>query len=71
MKTPELLSAAQAAEILGCSIRTVHRRILSGDLPIAYQLPGETGAFVLRRDDVDRAVEQDVGRSRLNHRVTA
>jgi excisionase family DNA binding protein len=71
MTNPELLSAVQAAEMLGCSRRTVYRRIMRGDLPIAYQMPGYTGQFLLRRDDVERAAQQDLGRDRRQHLITA
>jgi excisionase family DNA binding protein len=64
MTDPDLLSTAEAAELLGCSPRTVHRRILRGDLPVARQLPGETGAFLLRRTDVERAHQLQLGRDR-------
>ena len=32
LMTDEMIGAAEAAEILGCSIWTVHRRCRSGDL---------------------------------------
>ena len=56
--------------MLGCSKRTVHRRILHGELPVAYQLPGESGAFVLRRSDVEHALQIKLGRNRQKHPVT-
>ena len=31
---PRLLSLAQAAEVLGCSLKTLRRRIKDGDLPV-------------------------------------
>jgi len=64
MTDPDLLSAAEAAELLGCSKRTIHRRILRGELPAARQMPGETGAFLLRRSDVERARQYQLGRDR-------
>jgi excisionase family DNA binding protein len=71
MTTTQLLSAGEAAAILGCSVRTVHRRIARGDLPVAYRLPGNIGAYVLRRDDVDRAAQRQLDHDRREHPVNA
>lgn len=40
------ITTAEAAEILGVSVRTVHRRTEAGDLPYEMKLPGATGAYI-------------------------
>lgn len=42
----ELLSTAQVAETLGCSIRTVHRLVRREDLAPVQKMPGESGAYL-------------------------
>jgi excisionase family DNA binding protein len=49
-----LLSTAQVAEVLGVSKATVKRLALSGELPHALKLPGDTGAYLFDRKDVER-----------------
>ena len=53
MSQPDLISVAEAAEILGRSVRTVHRLVDSGSLPVAGRLPGRTGAIILDRSEVE------------------
>lgn len=48
----DLITVAEAAQSLGVSIATVHRRVKRGDITPAMQLPGPTGAYLLRRSDV-------------------
>ncbi|HZQ33747.1 MAG TPA: helix-turn-helix domain-containing protein [Mycobacterium sp.] len=48
----ELLTAPQVALLLGKSVRTVHRLVESGALPVAQKLPGPNGAFLFREEDV-------------------
>lgn len=48
----DLITVAEAARDLDESIATVHRRIRRGDLIPAMRLPGPTGAYLLRRADV-------------------
>ena len=38
------------ASLVGCSIRTVHRAVAHGHLPVAQQLPGPNGANLWARD---------------------
>ena len=52
---PDLLSVAEVAELLDKSVRTVHRMIQDGRL-VATKLPGHTGAYVIRREDVPEQV---------------
>jgi excisionase family DNA binding protein len=48
----DLITAAEAAHLLGCSVPTVHRRIARGELAVVHRLPGLRGAVLLRRADV-------------------
>lgn len=50
----DLLTSPQVALLLSKSIRTVHRLADSGELPVAHKLPGPNGAFLFRREDVER-----------------
>ena len=59
LTAPELLNSTQASEILGISISTLTRWIADGKIA-ATKLPGQTGAFVLTRAEVERVRrEQD------------
>lgn len=53
-----LLTTAEVAEILGCSVATVKRRALVGDIPYAQKLPGETGAYLFDRVTIERLVAE-------------
>lgn len=53
IKTADLLTTAQVAILLGKSVRTVNRMAESGALPIAMKVPGKTGAYLFRPEDVD------------------
>jgi predicted DNA-binding protein (UPF0251 family) len=52
-----LLTAAQVAEKLGISARTVQRRAAAGELKVVQQLPGPTGALLFDSDDLNGAEE--------------
>ena len=59
MSTPQIYTAAQAAELLECSAKTVEDRLRNGDLPglkfgDGWVIPA--GAFWLRLDEL--AIEQ-------------
>ena len=49
-----MVTSAQAAEILGKSVRTVHRMAFEGQLDVVAKLPGLTGAWLFNRADVER-----------------
>jgi excisionase family DNA binding protein len=51
--SPELLNSSQVAEILGISLNTVLRRVTDGTIA-ATKLPGQTGAYVFERTEVER-----------------
>ena len=40
----DLISTAEAARRLGITVSTLNRRAASGSIPVAVQVPGETGA---------------------------
>lgn len=54
----EFIGAAEAAQILGRSQRTLHRWASSGRLPAATKLPGTSGALLFRRKDVEVLAEK-------------
>jgi excisionase family DNA binding protein len=51
-KDDELISARQAAAIIGCGIRTAQRMAQRGDIP-ATRLPGSNGQYVYKRQVVE------------------
>lgn len=55
----DLLKARDAAEILNCDVRTVHRWAETGRLPIAVKVPGYRGALLFRRDDVEELASEN------------
>lgn len=50
----ELLTSTQAGQILGKSGRTVVRMADKGDIKPAGKLPGDNGAYLFKRADVER-----------------
>jgi len=48
----DLIPATEAADILGCSIATLHRKASAGEIPTAAKLPGIRGARLFLRSDV-------------------
>lgn len=56
--THNLIGTAEAAQMLGKSHRTVHRLVESGQLVPALTAPGGfKGAFLFKREDVERLME--------------
>lgn len=51
----ELVTTAQAAGILGCTVRTVHRMVQRGALHPVQQFPGYRGAYLF-----DKAAVSDI-----------
>lgn len=49
---PDLVSTAEAARLLNCHVRTIHRLVVSGELAPAAKVPGLTGAYLFRREDI-------------------
>lgn len=46
------ITTAEAAKILGVSVRTVHRKADAGEIPHEMKLPGPRGAYVFDEDVV-------------------
>lgn len=55
----ELVTAAQAAEILGFTRQAVINRVKDGRLVPASKLPTATGAYLFRRADVEALLEHE------------
>lgn len=53
MTTTDLIGARDAAEILGCSVATVHRHEAEGRLPTAHKVDGLRGPKLFHRSDVE------------------
>lgn len=51
--TADLLTVQEAADLLDVSTTTIHRRIEDGTLTPAHKLPGDTGAYLLHKNDVE------------------
>ncbi len=60
MTATDLMTAAQAAEVLRCTPRTVARMAEDGRLTPALKLPGKVGAYLFEPAEVARVkAEQD------------
>lgn len=46
------ITTAEAARILGLSVRTVHRRASAGEIPHELKMPGARGAYVFDEDAI-------------------
>ena len=60
MTTTDLITTEEAAVMLGCSARTVRRRVAAGDLTPIRRLPGPAGSLLLLRADVARLAAEQV-----------
>lgn len=58
MPAPDLLTADQAADVIGVNRRTITKWADSGRLPHAMRLPGGTGARLFDRTEVDRVARE-------------
>ena len=61
--TDTLIGATEAAEILGVSRATVSRWVTEEKLQPAQKMPGETGAYLFRRAEVERARREQEDRA--------
>lgn len=50
--TEELLTTAEAADILGLSQRTVQHLVKTGEIPVIRKVPGGRGSYLLGKSDV-------------------
>lgn len=53
VQTDDIVSTAEAARILGKTVSTVNRWAAEGKLVAVLQMPGETGARLFRRADIE------------------
>lgn len=51
--TSQLISSAEAAEILNYHVATINRMVAAGKLTPAIKLPGKTGAYLFNRADIE------------------
>lgn len=59
MTEPPLMGSAQACEILGIDRSTLTRWVAKGQITPKQKLPGENGAYLFTRAEIDRAqIEQ-------------
>jgi hypothetical protein len=50
----DFITSAQAAEILHYTVAWVNKQASTGRLPVAQKLPGLTGAYLFRRDEIEQ-----------------
>jgi excisionase family DNA binding protein len=55
----EYLTTRKAADLLGCSVATVHRLEADGKLPVAMKVDGLRGPKMFRRTDVEALKTED------------
>lgn len=49
----EMVSTAEAAQMLDRHVRSIHRLVQTGELTPVAKIPGRTGAYLFRRADVE------------------
>lgn len=54
----ELLTTAEVGHILGKRPRTVQRMVAAGKIPHAKKLPGNKGAFLFYRSDIEAVLAE-------------
>lgn len=54
----DLLSAAEAAAILKVSRATFNRRVAAGRVRVAHAMPGQTGARLFDRIEIEALAEE-------------
>lgn len=58
MASTDLLTTAQAADVLEVSVATVHRMEADGELPVALKVTGLRGPKFFRAEDVHALAER-------------
>lgn len=53
----DYIGSAEAAELLGWSRAKVKREAQSGAIPVALKMPGETGAYLFLRSDIEQLIQ--------------
>lgn len=54
----DVLTTPEVAVRLGCSPRTVHRRVFDGQITALRRLPGPNGGFLFEPAEVERFREE-------------
>jgi DNA-binding transcriptional MerR regulator len=54
----QLLPTSEAASILQCDVRTIHRLVRRGQLTPTLKAPGLRGAYMFRRADVEALAQR-------------
>lgn len=54
MPNDDLVSTAEAAEVLGINVATLNRWAVAGRIQPAFTGPGKTGARMFARADIER-----------------
>lgn len=49
----QYIGTAEAAKVVGCSVRTIVRAAQAGHLPYAIKMAGDTGAYLFTREAVE------------------
>ena len=55
MPADDSMTTAQAAEHLGCSVKTITRMVEDGRLTAQIKLPGLRGPYLFERAEIERA----------------
>jgi hypothetical protein len=55
-KPVDLISSAEVAQRLGCDVRTVHRKVLRGQLTPLGKIDGLRGAYLFDAAEVARLI---------------
>jgi predicted DNA-binding transcriptional regulator AlpA len=54
----DLITTAQVAELLGITVAWANKLAAADRLPVAQKLPGQTGAYLFCREDIDTEVRR-------------
>ena len=65
-KNAPLIGSAQAAKAFGVNRKTFNRWVQAGDIPVAHQMDGHTGARLFDADLIDQlAADYKAGRGEV------
>lgn len=59
-KNAPLIGSAQASKVFGVDRATFNRWVASGEIPVAHQMDGETGARLFDADVIDQLAAKKV-----------
>jgi excisionase family DNA binding protein len=49
-----LIPTTEVAKMLGIHVATVVRRAQAGEIPVAFKVPGETGAYLFDQETIEK-----------------